>query len=63
MGAGRFVKQAKRKVMWRKFVMSRLNTCSCRSVEYGLKKGLCRACRRLDKEIVTVEQREADEEL
>jgi len=63
MSAGRFVKQAQRSGMGRKFALSRLNTCSCHPCEYGLKKGLRRGRRRLDKEIVSLERREADEAL
>lgn len=39
------------------------NTCSCHPKEYGLKKGLRRARRRVDKEIVAQDRREADEDL
>lgn len=39
------------------------NRCCCHPQEYGLKKGLRRARRRADKEIVERELREADEEL
>lgn len=39
------------------------NRYSCHPQEYGLKKGLRRARRRLDKEIVTVERREAEKTL
>lgn len=53
MGAGRFVKQAARKPgMGRGFALSRLNTCSCHPQEYGLKLGLRRARRRVDREAV-----------
>lgn len=38
--------------------LARYNTCCCHPVQWGLKKGLRRARRRHDREVV---QREADE--
>lgn len=53
--------RAQRPGMGRKFALSRLNTCTCHPCQWGLKKGLRRARRRLDKDIVVLNIRENDD--
>ncbi len=53
MGAGRFVAQARKTGMVGRHgsgghSLARMNTCSCHPIQWGLKKGLRRARRRLD---------------
>lgn len=62
MSAGGYVRKA-RKAGNPQGSLARYNTCSCHPCEYGMKKGLRRARRRVDKEIVAQDRREADEEL
>jgi hypothetical protein len=41
--------------MRRKHSLGRFNTCSCHPVQWGLKKGLRRGRRRLDKQVISEE--------
>lgn len=66
MSAGGFTKLAKRKGrggIKRRLALSRLNTCSCHPKQWGRKKGLRRARRRLEREIVSQDLRETEETL
>ena len=60
MGAGKFVDQARLKpgLTGSKSLARRWNTCSCHPRQYGLKKGLRRGRRRLDRLVI---QEELDE--
>ncbi len=61
MGAKHFVIKAKREAN-PQGSLARHNHCTCHPKEWGLKKGLRRARRRLDHEIVVLSLREADTE-
>lgn len=63
MGAGGYAKQARWGGNPRGSLARAHNSCSCHPKEWGMKKGLRRARRRVDKEIVAQDRREADEEL